>query len=383
MRRAGEMIGALVVASLVGGGCESDGGGPSVSSGETRTCGGAMWSASDQADRYFRCNGNDDDEWACTCDTEGDEWRSPARDGVDAQKEDCPAAMEAVCGVDLALLGECPTTTGGLGVCQPTPGDDGAVSDARWSCRCVGEEAPTVTSASSCGEALRKHCMAPCSGEAGECAPTDRPGIYDCSCAGGPEARKAYGLSCDAALGRACTDAYDCEVNGDACTPGEGRDLFTCACTSYYEATRQAYGESCEQAHKAACDPTGAHCNGWSGFCGDGVGTDGDYRYDCQCIDGGSGLVTPEELGGTDDCALALEHVCGVDEPPEGYQCSEEGDGHTLTCTQDEVDGQAGYRCLCKYTCDIERGTGVGGNADFVETDTCEEALATTSCGDC
>jgi hypothetical protein len=155
--------------------------------------------------------------------------------------------------------------------------------------------------------------------------------------------------------------------------------MWDCSCTSYYEASRTVHADSCEEARERACSPIGAPCNGWNGFCEDGFDESEDYGFFCTCNDGPDGFRTPEQVGGTDDCALALEDVCGVGEPPENFQCTKDSVDYRLICTQGERDGVEGYDCSCQYSCE----NSAGGDGTFIETDSCLDAIGQKSCNGC
>jgi hypothetical protein len=258
-------------------------------------------------------------------------------------------------------------------------GESGEVVEGRWYCRCAeGGEGHNVE-ASSCDQALIDHCSTDCQADGHSCEPTLEPGTFTCLCDGEGERLEAPGPLCENALEKACVNTNACENAGDRCTRVSGGSTWECECTSYYEATRETSAESCREALEGACSPIGALCNGWNGFCEEGLNDEGDFGYSCTCKDGSSGFLTPEQLGGEDVCSLALEEVCGLGVPDEEYQCIKESPEFDLICTKDQQDGLSGYSCTCAYSC-VDGG---GATSEFVEADSCRDAIGQINCSGC
>ena len=347
-------------------------------------CEAYRWDEQAKREVSMRCLGNPN-SWQCACE-DGDALDyAPTMGTPDSTEATCEDALATHCmGLQAAPdVREALIPCGGVGddvsvgQCWAAMDASGQVTDGSFDCRCAGEDALTSVSASSCGDALVSQCAAPCSVDGHQCEVDDYE-IYSCTCDDASEATRVFGPTCEEAAANACDPGQTCGDDGDICRLSDEEGVWECACSSYYQGTREVYSpDDCEGALRRACEPANGPCSTWSGYC-DQV-TVGDFYFDCQCVDGTSQQVRPNQIGDTDDCSLAVVFACGEMDPPDDLACSDSGPNHRLECRagEDEETGVSGYNCGCS---EFSAENAISGGF-FVEASTCAEVLEMTNCG--
>lgn len=348
-------------------------------------CDAYRWDEQAGQERVIHCVGNEG-SWRCACDGEDIDYSPAEMSTPDSTEMACEDALATHClGLPAAPdAREALLPCGGagdevdVGQCWATIDASGQSTAGSFDCRCAGEGTLTQVSASSCSEAIVSHCAAPCAVDGHQCE-VDSYGVYACTCDGATEARRTFGPTCEEAAANACDAARTCQDDGDVCRPTDEKNVWECECNSYYQGTREVHSSnSCDAALRRACEPDNGPCSTWAGYC-DQV-TTGEFHFDCQCVDGTSAQVTPDQIGNTDDCSTAVVFACGEEDAPDNLACSDEGPNHKLDCKagEGEESGVSGYNCTCS---EFSADNAVSGGF-FVEASTCEEVLEMTSCGD-
>ncbi len=219
--------------------------------------------------------------------------------------DDCEAALESACAVDL----DAPLWCGlPYGACWPLENDPGG-----WRCRC-SEGAPLVEArADRCELAAFTTCNGgACSDSSGSCTPrTDGVG-HDCECTNGERIAWPGVWDCQAALS---TCKPTCTSGSAGCALRDGG--YSCRCTD------ENAGESAGRVAPPA-----------------GTGGPDAGSADAGSVETGATFVPDSDSYGV--CRRALELSCGP--PPAGETCSEEDEGGRFSCSS---DGAGAWDCDC------------------------------------
>lgn len=241
-----------------------------------------------------------------------------------------------------------------------------------WQCDCNGKN--LTVEASGCADALQNGCGVAQDSETTFCRNygdvfsvcwIKEDTGWQCGC-GDPVDTVTLvdqdDQECIDALFHAC--AQPCEGPLGQCDPLRETDEvgFQCDCTYYGEISRKTWARDCQSALRNVCHPSYSNysesCNGYVGYC-----DRSEFGYACHCLNGLEQSIESIEMSEI-GCYLALEQVCGENQPPEDSICrvesSDESSSGQGYCVQ---IGEELYECDCS------------GETDLLIAASCEEAL--------
>jgi hypothetical protein len=193
-----------------------------------------------------------------------------------SEADDCEAALESACAVDLDAPLWCGTP---YGICWPLEDDPGG-----WRCRC-SEGAPLIeVRAESCELAAFTTCNSgACSDSSGSCTPRADGVGHDCECADGERIAWPGVWDCQAALS---TCQPSCTSGSGSCSLRDSGHSCRCAdaTVSTFVPDADSFG-LCRRAIELSCGPSpaGETCREDDEHGVHTCTSDGAGAWDCQC----------------------------------------------------------------------------------------------------